>query len=443
MRLESSSSFSSKSNSRGRSAASIAVPRLMFLSCVVALVAIGLVMVYSASSIEAYTDYGDAAYFLKRQALMLLLAVTALVVVARFIPFSLWRNGRLPWIVWWIAVLALIATDIFGYIGLGARRWIYIGPISIQPSEFAKIAVLVLSAYLIAAYRSGELGTFRQFILKMLVVILFPAVLIIIQPDLGTTLVLLAGVVVVLWFGQVSRKLIFGSLVAIVVLAVAAVLLVGFRSSRLDAWLDPWSNQYGSGYQIVNSFYAFAEGGIFGVGLGNSTQKYLYLTYAYNDFIFAIIGEELGLIGAILIIALFLVFLLSAFRIGRTSSDLFGTIVCNSMAGTIVFQAFLNIACVTGVLPVTGKPLPFISYGGSSLITSMIMVGFVLAVSLQNSEDEPERRRRRIQSVAGNAPPDIDYRQKRRASIVAYKLRCPCFTTLKASAHSLTRAYRC
>ncbi len=384
-----------------RTSASVMIPRLMLIGCVVVLLALGLVMVYSASSVEAYSEFGDAGYFLKRQAGMMVGAIVICIIVA-LIPFRIWRSNLL-WGIWLISVLLLFATVIFGSVGLGAQRWIYIGSFGFQPSEFSKIAVLLLCAHLIVQYREGDGGSFRRFLVNMLVAVMCPAILIIVQPDLGTTLILMVGVIVVLWFGEISRKLIIGVIIAVAVLAVLAVVFVGFRSSRLVAWLNPWADPLDSGYQIINSFYAFAEGGVFGVGLGNSTQKYLYLTYAYNDFIFAIIGEELGLVGAVAVIGLFLAFIFSAFRIGRTSSDMFGMIIANSMSATIVFQAFLNIACVTGVLPVTGKPLPFISYGGTSLIATMIMVGFVLAVSFQNAADEHERRRGQIRSFSGGA----------------------------------------
>ncbi len=391
------------SDNKTRTAASVMIPRLLLIGCVVMLVVIGLVMIYSASSVEAYSDYGDAMYFLKRQSMMLALGLVPMAVVIA-LPFQIW-NRNVLWGIWTASVLLLVVTDIFGFVGLGAQRWLYIGPIGFQPSEFTKIATLLLVAYQIVEYRSGSGDPFMRFLLKMLASIAIPAALILIQPDLGTTIILLVGVIAVLWFGEISRKLILGVLGVVIILALIAIFLVGFRSTRISSWLDPWSDPYYSGYQIINSFYAFSEGGIFGVGLGNSTQKYLYLPYAYNDFIFAIIGEELGLFGATAVILLFLVFLLAAFRIGRMSSSGFGMMVCNSMASTIVFQAFLNIACVIGVLPITGKPLPFISYGGSSIISTLMMVGFMISVSRHCSADETQRRRSQIRSYAGGGGP--------------------------------------
>ncbi|MGI6217622.1 MAG: putative lipid II flippase FtsW [Coriobacteriales bacterium] len=384
---------------RGTSA-SVLAPRLLLIGCVLVLIAIGLVMIYSASSIEAYEQYGEASYFLKRQAIMVLLGIAAAVVVI-IVPFEKW-NRNILLAIWGISMLLLILTEAFGFIGLGSKRWIYIGSFGFQPSELAKIAMILMSAYLIVEYHHREDMTFLQLFWRLFVVAVLPAVFILIQPDLGTTLVALVGVLAVLWFGEVKKQYVAVIIIAVLILAVLAVTLVGFRSDRISAWLDPWSDPLGTGYQTINSFYAFANGGIFGVGLGNSTQKYLYLPYAYNDFIFAVFGEEFGLVGCVILILLYLTFLLAAFRIGNTSTTLFGKIICDSFATTIVFQAFLNMGCVIGVFPVTGKPLPFISYGGSSLVTTMIMVGFILAVSFRNSADTATKKRRSIRVVASD-----------------------------------------
>ncbi len=409
MRLFSSSR--NRNSQKERVDASIMIPRLLLLGCVILLLAIGLVMVYSASSVEAYNDYEEASYFLKRQAIFAIIGIGLAALVA-FLPFRIW-NGNVLWGIWLIAVLFLGATDLFGFVGLGSRRWIDLGFFTLQPSEFAKIAVMLLVTYLIINFKNGGYPSFLAFVVRLAVVVVIPGLLIFAQPDLGTTLILLVGVLAVLWFGEISRRVIFIGLLSVAILALLAVTIVGFRSDRLAAWLNPWDDPLDTGYQIINSYYAFSEGGIFGVGLGNSTQKYLYLTYAYNDFIFAIIGEEFGLIGAMFVVLLYVGFAFAAFRIGNMATDLFGKIITNSMAMTIVFQAFLNIACTTGLLPVTGKPLPFISYGGSSLISTMIMVGFILAVSLQYSSDDVQRRRASIRSYRGSAAASYDsYRQR-------------------------------
>ena len=385
---------SRRERDKGRGDMAVLSPRLAFIISVALLLAIGLVMVYSASAPEAYRDFNDTAHFLKREVIWVAGGIFLAFVVAK-LPFGFW-NSKVLWLIWGILVAILVFNLAAGFVGLGARRWIMIGAFTFQPSEFAKIAMMLLASSLVVAYRDGEYQTFNQFIARMLLCIGVPTFLILAQPDLGTVLVAMAGILCVLWFGEFPKRIIIAAIVIVVVLAVLAIATQGFRSARIMAWLNPEADPTGTGYQILNSFYAFSDGGIFGVGLGNSTQKYLYLPYAYNDFIFAVIGEEFGLIGCIVIIALFLVMLRSAYQIGAMASGPFSKIIACSSASVIAFQAFLNMACTMGALPVTGKPLPFISYGGSSMFATMILVGFVLAVSFQSSDDTATRRRKGI-----------------------------------------------
>ena len=371
--------------------ASVLTPRLILIGCVILLLAIGLIMVYSASSIEAYDKFEDSAYFLKRQLIMIALGVGIAAVVAA-LPFSIF-NGKILWTAWLIMVVLLSSTAVIGHVALGAQRWLELGGLAVQPSELAKIVMMLLCANLIVEFREGGKMSFSQFLVRFAVAAIVPAVLILAQPDLGTTLVALVGILAVLWFGEISRKMVIVILIVVVAVTVVIVTMPGFRSDRIAAWLDPWSDPLDSGYQIINSYYAFSEGGLFGVGLGNSTQKYLYLPYAYNDFIFAVIGEEFGLLGATGVIGIFCVFVYAAFRIGRLSNNTFAKIVTDTSATLIAFQAFLNIACVIGVLPITGKPLPFISYGGTSIVSTMILVGIILSVSIHCNGDAASRRR--------------------------------------------------
>ncbi|MGI6220357.1 MAG: putative lipid II flippase FtsW [Coriobacteriales bacterium] len=383
-----------RSRDKGRGDMAVLTPRLTFIISVALLLAIGLVMVYSASAPEAYRDFNDTAYFLKREVIWVAAGVVLTFIVAK-LPFGLW-NRKVLWVIWGIMVAILIFNHIAGFVGLGARRWIMIGPFTFQPSEFAKIAMMLLAASIVIGYRNGEFRSFGQFAVVFIGSIAIPTFLILAQPDLGTVLVALVGILAVLWFGEFSKRIIAAVIIAVIVLALLAIVSQGFRSDRIAAWIHPEDDPAGTGYQILNSFYAFSEGGVFGVGLGNSTQKYLYLPFAYNDFIFAVIGEEFGLIGCAVIIVLFLVMLRSALQIGEMASSPFAKIIACSSATVIAFQAFLNMACTIGALPVTGKPLPFISYGGSSMFATMILVGFVLAVSFQSSDDTATRRRKDI-----------------------------------------------
>jgi cell division protein FtsW len=233
----------------------------------------------------------------------------------------------------------------------------------------------------------------------------FPLLFIMAQPDLGSTLIILVGIIAVAWFGELSMKPLILAMVLSVALVVGAILFAGFRMDRIDAWLDPWAFAQDGGYQIINSFYAFANGGISGVGLGMSSQKYLYLPLPHNDLIFPIIGEEFGLIGATAVVVLFLVFLFAGFRVAQNACDLYGRIVAGAATSLIGFQAFLNMLCMVNLLPMTGKPLPFFSAGGSSIIVTLMLVGLILNVSFRSKvPDEARARRDELLILDGGMP---------------------------------------
>ena len=384
---------------KGRGDMAVLTPRLVFIISVALLLAFGLVMVYSASAPEAYRDFNDTAYFLKREVIWVGLGIVLAFIVAK-LPFGLW-NGKVLWTIWFVMVVILFVNLFLGFVGWGAKRWILIGPFTFQPSEFAKIAMMLLASYLVVEFRNGSFRTLKQFVIQMAICVAVPVGLILAQPDLGTVLVAMVGILCVLWFGEFPKRYIIGFIVVVIALGLIMIFASGFRGGRIQAWLHPENDPAGTGYQILNSFYAFSDGGIFGVGLGNSTQKYLYLPFAYNDFIFAVIGEEFGLVGCAVIIILFLVMLRSAYQIGVMAANQFSKIIACTSASIIAFQAFLNMACTIGVVPVTGKPLPFISYGGSSMMATMILVGFVLAVSFQSSDDTATRRQKGIRVYEG------------------------------------------
>ncbi len=391
---------------KGAPSREVLVPRLVVMAIVALLLVVGIVMIYSASSVDAYvSDANQSSAFFRKHLIIVAASVVVAVLVVAF--RNLWWNQRFLLWAWIISTVMLIVTFGFGFVGLGAKRWIDLGFFQLQPSEFAKITVMLMFANLLVRYRNGELANgFRSLTLWSAVYVLLPVAGIIIQPDLGTTLVLMMSVVAVLWFGEIKRSYLIAIFAAIAVLAIIAILAAGFRSDRIMAWLHPQDDPYGYGYQSLNSYYAFANGGFLGVGLGNSTQKYQYLTYPHNDFIYAIVGEEGGFVAAVGLIVLFLALAFFSFRIGRHAQSEFGMLICNSAAATIVFQALLNMGCVSGVFPVTGKPLPFISYGGSSLVSTMILVGIILSVSFWDSDDGSRRRRRTIseRSRDGGSP---------------------------------------
>ena len=372
--------------------ATVMWPRIAVSLCTFLLVMMGLVMVFSSSAIVNIDASVDAHADAVRQLEFALIGAAACVVLARIVPYHAWR-GVLTWAFFGGSLILLVLTAAIGTVGLGAQRWLTIGFINLQPSEFAKIGVLLVVAKLVAEYRQGDLSP-RAFRWSFVVInVLIVALILVAQSDLGTTVICFVGIVAILWLSEVPLRFI-GIYSAVIGGLGAAALTTGYRFERLMSFTHPWDDYYGSGYQVIHSMYAFAQGGLFGSGLGNSAEKYLYLPEASTDFIFSIIGEELGLVGALFVIGLFLAFLLGGLRMAQEAPDGFGTVLCGAFTVIIVFQAFLNIGCVVGVMPITGKPLPFISSGGSSLITSLIMVGIMLSVSFGSGESPVHRQRR-------------------------------------------------
>ncbi len=372
--------------------ASVMAPRLMVILSAGALLILGLVMVYSSSSITGYVEKGDALSETFKQCAFALVGIVAAVAIVLFVKQDFLRGIGCQ-LFWGACVILLVLTALLGTVGLGAKRWLIIGPISIQISEFAKIAFVFMAARIAEEFNDGSIdlmGAVKQAVIYIAAPLIF---LFFAQSDLGTTLICCVALVTVLWLSGLPNKYLIGVIVAGVVLVLIAIFGTGYRSDRL-IFLDPWSDDKNAGYQLIRAFKAFAYGGFFGVGIGNSYEKLLYLPEAETDFIFAIIGEELGLVGTVLVVVAFIVFLRGGLLIASQAKTPFGGLVAASLTIMVVFQAFLNIACVIGVAPTTGKPLPFISSGGSSLISSLVVVGFILSVSFDTHNEGTYRARR-------------------------------------------------
>lgn len=389
------------------SSSSSLMMRIVLILSSFALMLIGFVMIYSASTITALAAGVSPLGNLIDQLVFAVIGIVLGLGVWKVLPTSLWRDVRILWIVWGIVFLLLIATALFGTEVNGARRWLLIAGRTIQPSEFAKVAFILMAVHAMDLYSLGELDTRRLIIYGIVGILLPVALLLFSQSDLGTTAICLMGVLSVLWLGGMPLS----SIVRLVLLLLAGVVLLivfgaGYRSDRF-LFVNPWADGQdgrGAGYQIAHSYYAITNGGLLGVGLGNSSEKFLYLPEAETDYIFAIICEELGMLGALAVIVLFLLVLFAGLRIALQAPDAFGSMMAGSFAIILVTQAFLNIGCVIGVLPTTGKPLPFVSSGGSSLVTSLIMIGFILSVS--RDADAPsvyERRRANLTIIRNHA----------------------------------------
>lgn len=374
----------------GGAPAHIMAPRIILLLSVFALMLIGFVMIYSTSAVNTLAKAGvDAAVDPMGETLnqikFAVVGVILAVLIWKFVPVTLWRSNAV-WIVWALAFALLVITALFG-VGdedWGARRWLMIGSSSLQASEFAKIALVLVAARLLTDWREGRYTVMVFFVLIGLLVLAPVLVILGPQSDLGTAMICVVGILAVMWLGEVPLRTMLIVIGVVVALGLVGIFGSSYRRDRLMVFMDPWNDGeggFGTGYQLIHSLYAFAGGGFFGLGLGNSHEKYQYLTQSDTDFIFAIIGEELGLVGAAVVIILFLLFLYAGTRIAQSAPDNFGTMVAGGCTIMIAFQAFLNIAMVIGWFPVVGKPLPFISSGGSSLVAMLIMVGIILSVS--------------------------------------------------------------
>lgn len=367
-------------------------PRLMVGLSTLFLLVIGLVMVYSSSSITSYVEAGDSLSEAVKQCLFAVIGLIAAVGIIAFVKQDFLR-GTGGLVFWGVCVVLLLLTSILGTVGLGAKRWLVIGPVSIQISEFAKIAFVIMAARIAEDYGSGAtdfVGAMKQTVVFVVIPL---AILFVTQSDLGTTLICCVALIAVVWLAGMNNRTLAIVIGAVALLGIVAIAFKSYRADRLS-FLDPWSDMDNTGYQLVHSFKALAAGGLFGVGVGNSYEKLLYLPEAETDFIFAIIGEELGFLGAMAVIVAFLVFLRGGLLISSQASTPFGSLVAAGLTTMVVFQAFLNICCVTGLLPTTGKPLPFISSGGSSLLSSLVLVGVILSISF-DSHNEGEYRQRR------------------------------------------------
>lgn len=373
-------------------------PRLVLLVSTAILVCFGLVMIYSASSISAMTseDMGyNPFYYVQRQLGFAAAGVVLAFIVSHIDYRAVVRNFQVP--IWTVTIgmLAIIFTPIAGADAYGATRWISIGPFSFQPSEFAKITILISVSYLAQQYFIDQTIDQMEFFKKFAIAALAPLLLILAQPDKGSTLIIVGTLLVIGYLADVDRRVLATIAVAGFIGFAFLSLKDDYSRARVVTMLNPWADYYGAGYQLAQGFYAFGSGGIFGVGFGFSRQKYSYLPMAHNDFIFAVIGEELGFIGILGLLAVFGALVWAGFKIACYAPDLTGRLIAAGCTSMFIIQAFVNIGGVLGLLPLSGKPLPFISYGGSTIMSSILMVGLLMSVSRQSRLPETEYDRQR------------------------------------------------
>ena len=351
----------------------------VFFTLVLVLLGIGLVMLYSASYAQSRYDTGyvSSTRYLSRQALCAVLGLIAMAVMSR-IQVDFWY--RMTWPIYITSIILLLAVLLFGHTVNGAKRWINIAGIQFQPSEMAKFAIIVLFSRLTRSYgpRAGE---FRYGVLgfgSALMGILVPLAL---ERHLSAIMLMGMVAVVMMYIAGTDMRWLMAGAAGAVVFVIVYVSLMGYAGDRITAWFHPEQDPGNTGYQILQSLYAIGSGGLFGLGLGRSRQKYLYLPFQYNDYIFAIVCEELGLVGALLIVALFAALILRGYWIALQARDRFSTVLCAGIVTQIAIQAVLNFGVVTNLLPSTGVALPFFSYGGTALAVNLGEMGIVLGIS--------------------------------------------------------------
>lgn len=350
-----------------------------FLIVALMLLAYGLIMVFSASSASAHYLYGDAFYFIKRQFLWALVGLVAMFFTSR-LNYKLYYKFALPILLIAIVLLILVKIPGIGQVRNGARRWLGFGPLTFQPSEIAKYALIIFLAKSLPQ-NQDNLKKFWTGFVPYLVVIGVVAGLVLIEPHMsGTMIILMIGVLMLFLAGAKIWHFLILALPAVG--AVAAMIAISpYRMQRFLTFLDPFSDILGDSWQVVQSLYAIGSGGLFGLGLGQSRQKFLYLPEPQNDFIFSIICEELGFFGALLVIVLFVILLWKGIKIAMHAPDAFSGMLVGGITALIGIQVLMNIAVVTSSMPATGIPLPFFSYGGTSLLFILCGMGIILNVS--------------------------------------------------------------
>jgi cell division protein FtsW len=350
------------------------------------LVGIGLIMLYSSSSIIAQQRFGDSMYFVKRQLLFACCGVAALI-VCKNLPYTLYRKSVYVVLAFSILSLIVVLLPQVGHKVGGARRWLRFGPISAQPAEFAKLALIIYVSYSLAK-KAERVQEFSIGYLPHLVITTVFVGLVAVQPDLGTAITFAALVFVLLFVAGVRlRYLLATGLVLLPVLALA-IARVNYRWERLLAFLNPWRDPSDTSFQLLHSLLALGSGGPWGLGLGSGQQKLFYLPEPHTDFIFAVIGEETGLVGICVVLLLYGLLVCKGIKIALKAPDRHGTYLAFGLTLAIGLQAFINGAVVMGLLPTKGLPLPFISYGGSSLLTNLVAVGILLNISSKSKEQE-------------------------------------------------------
>ena len=345
---------------------------------VILLTGLGIIMVYSSSSAMALKKFSGEYFFLKKQILCAMIGLATMFFCARF-PYKYYQILAYPLLCLSIFLLIMVKFTALGYSAGGSQRWLYFAGYSFQPSELARFAMIIFLAYSLHK-KQDKVKNFSIGFLPHIILLIILTSLIIIQPDFGATAILWALTWIMLFIGGVRLLYLSSSLMIIIPAGCCFIFYSGYRIKRILSFLDPWAHMQDGGYQIVQSLIAFGSGGIWGVGIGKGLQKLFYLPESHTDFIFSIIGEELGLCGVLIIIILYGFILWKGIIISNNAPDLFGSLLAMGITAAIGLQVLINMGVALGMLPTKGLTLPLISYGGTSLLFSMASIGILMNI---------------------------------------------------------------
>jgi cell division protein FtsW len=362
---------------------------VILVAAVTILLTIGIVMIFSASAVVAHEKHGSLLYFYFKQILWGFLCISAIFIFSR-IKFSSISNSKIPVILVLLSVVFLFGLFIWGDKVNGAKRWYSIGFASFQPSEFTKIALILYFAQVFTRKKSSTLRDWKKGLLPLILIFMLIIIPIYFQPDLGTVIMisLIAGTMTFL--SNIRFKHVLGAFIAVLPAFLLKISSSSYQMERIKSWLLNWDNPLGSGYQIKQSLISLGNGGILGSGIGRSKQKFFFLPDSHTDFIFSILGEELGFIGTSVVLILFLIILWRGISIARNAKTTFDQYLAVGLTMNLVLYGFMNAAVTTMLIPATGMPMPFISYGGSFLLSVGISVGILMNIA-RNQSDLQER----------------------------------------------------
>jgi cell division protein FtsW len=357
------------------------------LFVVLALLGLGIIMTYSASSIMAMEKFGNQFFYLQRQALFSIAGVL-LMVIAMKIPYRFYYQLAYPILGIGLALMALLYVPGLGRTVAGATRWLQIGPVVFQPSEVVKLSVVIFMSYSLSK-KQEKIKTFSIGFLPNLLIALVALSLIMKEPDFGTSVLLVLIVLLMMFIAGTKIRYLFLALLGSFPIFYWLIVMSDYRLARILIFLNPWIDPQRAGFQITQSFIAFGSGGLWGLGLGEGRQKLFFLPAPHTDFIYAVIGEELGFWGTMLVLALFLMLVWRGIRIAWKTEDPFGSLLAMGITAMLGIQALVNMGVAMGLLPTKGLPMPFVSYGGTSLITSLMASGILLNISSTIVYEEP------------------------------------------------------